>query len=266
MNLQELTSRCSEVVATVAAYIAEEFAAYDRSRAQLKSPGNLVTHVDLESEKMLVAKLRGILPDAGFLTEEETQDTHGSGYRWVIDPLDGTTNFAHGVPCFAISVALLDPDDRPLVGVIHEVSRNEQFRTWRGGGAWLGDRRLSVTENADMTKSLFATGFPFDARNRAREFMDTFNALLLACHALRRIGSASVDLAYVAAGRFDGYYEPELNPWDVAAGVLLVQEAGGVVTDFNGGDDSIFGRSIAAANLHLHPRLLEVIQRNYNKA
>jgi myo-inositol-1(or 4)-monophosphatase len=260
-----LFSECRLLVNTVAAYIAQEFAAFDRSAVRFKGAHNLVTHVDIEAERQLSSGLGALLPDAGFLTEEETEDRHGSGYRWVIDPIDGTTNFAHGIPIFCISVALIDPQDQPVIGIIHDVSRGDQFAARKGGGAWLGERRLSVSDNALLDHALLATGFPYEAREQVNQFIETFKALLVRCRALRRLGSAALDLAYVAAGRFDGFYEHELNSWDVAAGILLIQEAGGTVTDFDGGNDFLFGRTILATNGLLHSAVLEIIQKHYRR-
>jgi myo-inositol-1(or 4)-monophosphatase len=265
MDFAELTARCSVAIADVARYIASEFAAFDRGLIRFKGAHNLVTHVDVEAEKRLSFALGSVLPHAGFLTEEETEDRHGSGYRWVIDPIDGTTNFAHGIPCFAVSVALIDPQDQPVIGIVHDVARDEQFVSWKGGGAWLGGKRLGVSMNKLMDHALLATGFPYEARDQVNEFVETFKALLTRCRALRRLGSAALDLAYVAAGRFDGFYEHKLNSWDVAAGALLTVEAGGTVTDFDGKGDFIFGRSILATNGFIHPPMLEIIQRYFRR-
>lgn len=263
-ELERLCQACRAVCAEVAEYIRGEFAGFDLSQAEHKTVSSLVTHVDLEAESRLVNGLEDILPNAGLLTEEETQDRHGQ-YRWVIDPLDGTTNFAHGIPCFAVSVGLIDEQNAPVLGVVHEVNHDEQFFAWANGGAWLGDARLSTTDNSELRNTLLATGFPHDNFERVDEFVETFKVLLMSCRALRRLGSAAVDLAYVAAGRFDGFYEHELNPWDVAAGTLLVREAGGLATDFAGTDNCIFGRSIVAANSNIHQKLLEVIQYHFNR-
>lgn len=262
-EIADLCRECRALVKDVAAYIAAEFADFDRESVKFKGAHNLVTHVDVEAERRLSSALAALMPDAGFLTEEETEDRHGSGYRWVIDPIDGTTNFAHGIPCFAISVALIDPHDQAIIGIVHDVSRDEQFTAWKGGGCWLGEKRLVVSRNEKLDHALLATGFPYEARDRVNEFIETFKALLTRCRALRRLGSAAIDLAYVAAGRFDGFYEHELNSWDVAAGALLITEAGGTVTDFRGGDNYLFGRTILGTNGALHPAMLEIIQKHY---
>ena len=264
-ELEPLSKACREVCAEVAGYIRGEFAGFDLSQAEHKTATSLVTHVDVEAEERLVKRLEKILPKAGLLTEEQTQDRPGD-YRWGIDPLDGTTNFAHGIPCFAVSVALVDERKAPLIGVVHEVNHDEQFFAWAGGGAWLDKTQLNTTSNDKLRNTLLATGFPHDDYDQVDEFVETFKVLLMSCRALRRLGSAAVDLAYVAAGRFDGFYEHELNPWDVAAGTLLVREAGGLATDFAGTDNCIFGRSIVAANSNIHPKLLEVIQHHFNRA
>jgi myo-inositol-1(or 4)-monophosphatase len=264
-ELERLCLACKDIVTDVAAYIGAEFANFDRESVRFKGAHNLVTHVDLEAEKRLSTALSYLVPDAGFITEEETEDRHGSGYRWVIDPVDGTTNFAHGIPCFAVSVALIDPDDLPVIGIVHDVARDEQFVSWKGGGGWLRDKPLKVSAQGSLDHALLATGFPYEARGRVNEFIETFKQLLLRCRALRRLGSAAIDLAYVAAGRFDGFYEHELNAWDVAAGALLIEEAGGTVTDFAGGRNFLFDRTILATNAKLHEEMGTVIRQYFRR-
>jgi myo-inositol-1(or 4)-monophosphatase len=214
----------------------------------------------------LVTGLREILPAAGFLTEEGTTEglvlpENPQHLRWIIDPLDGTTNFIHQLPIFAISIALMQ-ENEVLVGVVHEVNRDECFYAWLSGGAYCNGAPIAVSPARTLGESLLATGFPYYNFDRIQAYLAILNELMRHTHGLRRMGSAAVDLAYVACGRFEGYFEYNLKPWDVAAGVLIVQEAGGKVGDFKGGRDYVFGRQLVAANA-VYDELLAVIQQHW---
>jgi myo-inositol-1(or 4)-monophosphatase len=209
---------------------------------EAKSYNNFVTQVDRASEKMFVDGLRQLLPEAGFITEENTA-TQQAEYRWVIDPLDGTTNFIHGVPCFCTSVALLHHDE-PILGVIYEVNLDECFSAYRKGGAYCNGKSIHVSAAQTLPESLLATGFPYYDYGRMKPYLDLFADLMQHSRGLRRLGSAATDMAYVACGRFEAFYEYGLHPWDVAAGIILVKEAGGAVCDFSGGENYLFGTDI----------------------
>jgi myo-inositol-1(or 4)-monophosphatase len=229
----------------------------------LKGEIDLVTEYDLRSEKTLVAAVEQNYPGESILAEESgwSGASEAAG-RWLIDPLDGTTNFAHGLPLFCVSIAWARGDD-PWVGVVYDPVRHELFHAVRGGGSWLGPpgqnpRRLQVSTETDLGRSLLVTGFPYDIRTNPDNNLDHFAAFALRARGVRRLGSAALDLAYVAAGRFDGYWELRLNPWDWAAGVLLVREAGGLVTRADGGEDLFRPpTSLVAANGELHSAILE---------
>ena len=252
-DLEGLALRVSEVVRSVAAQIARAYGTVSEGEIETKSRNSLVSHVDKEAEQALVAGLHGILPDAAFLTEEETVDQSQARERWIIDPLDGTTNFLHGLPFFAISVALEREGDLVL-GVVHEVSRGEHFVAWQGGGTWLNGVRVKVSDHTELGDCLIATGFPYYDYQRMDAYIEVLKQFMLLTRGVRRLGSAALDLAYVACGRFDAYYEYALQPWDVAGGIVLVREAGGIVSDFagdrKGGDQ---GKEILAANPDIHP-------------
>jgi myo-inositol-1(or 4)-monophosphatase len=186
-----------------------------------------------------------ILPEAGFITEENTVSDR-KDLTWVVDPLDGTTNFIHGVPCYSISIGLLDGDE-VIMGIIHEINLKESFWAWKGGPAFLNGKEIYVSPVTSLENALLVTGFPNRDYSRLDEYMDLFKHFMETTHGLRRFGSAAVDLAYVACGRCEGFYEYGLSAWDVAAGALIVQRAGGRVTDFNGGDNYLFGEEIIAA-------------------
>lgn len=255
-------SICKEVVR-----ISKEAGAFIRSergktagKVEEKSRNSLVTYVDKTAEKLIVDGLKPLITGAGFITEEETINVKGEEYNWVIDPLDGTTNFIHGVPCFAVSIGLLR-NNEPVLGVIYEVNQNECFHGWEGSPAFLNDKVMSVSVSPTLEESLIATGFPYYDYERMDEYMNLFRHLMKNTRGLRRPGSAAVDLAYTAAGRFDAFYEYSLHPWDVAAGAFLVKQAGGKVSDFKGENGFIFNKEIIVANPHIFSELLKTIQR-----
>ncbi|MCA1591473.1 MAG: inositol monophosphatase [Acidobacteria bacterium] len=222
---------------------------------------DLVTESDLAAEKLIVERIRSYYPRHRVLAEESgVTDADGgeaSEYKWIIDPLDGTTNYAHGYPVFCVSIAL-EHKGRIVVGVIYDPTRDELFAAERGEGATLNARRIRVSETDNLNRALLCTGFPYDVRERG-EFARHFTNFIMHAQAVRRDGSAALDLAYVAAGRFDGFWEEGLRPWDVAAGVLLVEEAGGRVTHYDGTPFDTYTPPIAASNGLLHEEMLRVL-------
>ena len=258
-QLQELKAGLEDAVRDAGVFLVEQLGAVRAADIEEKSLKSLVSYVDRQSEEMLVGRLAGLLPEAGFLTEEETVRQGTQSIRWIIDPLDGTTNFLHGIPAFSVSVALED-DGEIVLGCVHEPLRGELFSACRGGGTTLNGGEVYVSENQDPGQALGATGFPYEMGEAAEVMMRMYADMLSRTRGMRRLGSAALDLAYTAAGRFDFFYEPWLNPWDVAAGSLLVKEAGGVVTDFAGRSDAVFGRQILAASPALHVWLLEQLK------
>ncbi len=224
-----------------------------------KGEVNLVTEVDKNCESRIVERIRKAFPDHNLLTEETPMPTTHSPYKWIIDPLDGTTNYAHGYPCFAVSIAL-EIAGQVILGVVLDPLRNERFTALQGQGAFLNGRRLAVSHIERLTHSLVATGFPYDLRESKENNLDHFNRFVFKAQAVRRDGSAALDLCYVAAGRFDGFWELKLYPWDVAAGKLMVEEAGGRVSDFKGGPVSIYAKEILASNGRIHGEMVVVLQ------
>lgn len=239
----------------VAAFQRQELAVFSRSAIEHKGLHDLVSYVDRESEEQLVRGLQQLLPEAGFITEEGTVAQEKKSLVWIIDPLDGTTNFTHGLPFFAISIALLSGDDLVL-GLVLESNREECFTAVRGGGAFLNGQPIHVSSIQSLNESLLATGFPYYAFDKMPQYLEVLGYFMKHSQGMRRIGSAALDLAYVACGRFEGYFEYNLNSYDVAAGALLVQEAGGMVSDFQGGNNFVFGREILAANPKVHAEML----------
>lgn len=260
--MQEYRPLCLQVcdVAREAGqYIREELPRLRRSDIESKGLHNYVTHVDTTAEKRIVKALEQLLPEAGFIVEEESITKKGDTYRWVVDPLDGTTNYIHGLPCFSVSIALMEGNE-VVLGVVYEVARDECFYAWKGGGAWLNDQPIRVSGAESLSESLLATGFPYYDYSLLDKYMELFTWCLRNTHGVRRIGSAAVDLAYVACGRFEGFFEYSLSPWDVAAGSLIVTEAGGVVTDFRGGKNHVFGKEIVATNQGIHKPLMQKVK------
>ena len=229
-----------------------------RAAVEHKSPLELVTEFDRTSERLIVDGVTAAFPEDGILAEEGSR-REGHVWRWIIDPLDGTTNFAHGLPHFAVSIA---GERRGILefGVVYDPMRSELFRAWRGQGAFLNDSRLQVSAAATLADSLLVTGFPYDLNENPESNLDLFAHLVLRSRGVRRLGAAALDLAYVAAGRFDAYWELRLAPWDIAAGIVLVREAGGKVTRIDGSPDMLRPPcSIAASNGRLHGLLLEAL-------
>ena len=244
-------------------FIKEQRELFSSAKIEVKGKNDFVSYVDKTAEKQLVEGLSLLLPEAGFIAEEGTSTKKGEHYNWIIDPLDGTTNFIHGLPCFAISIALMR-DNRLVMGVIYEINLDECFYAWEGSKAYLNEKEIHVSSNSTLSSSLLATGFPYYDYHRMDEYMELFKYFMKNTRGLRRLGSAATDLAYVACGRFEGFYEYSLQPWDVAAGAFIVQQAGGKVTDFKGGEDYIFGKEIVAGNSASFDEFLNAVQKFFN--
>jgi myo-inositol-1(or 4)-monophosphatase len=223
-----------------------------------------VSYVDKESELRIVDGLHKILPEAGFIAEEGTGEQKPDGLNWIIDPLDGTTNFIHGLPPYAISIALMD-NQKLLLGVIYEVTLDECFYAWGNGKAYMNGNEIRVSDIGNVNDALIATGFPYYDYDRIEPFMQSMEHFMRYSHGLRRLGSAATDLAYVACGRFEAFYEYSLQPWDVAAGAFIVEQAGGKVSDFGGGANHIFGKEIIAANSKVFKPFLEIVSNYMSK-
>jgi len=220
---------------------------------------NLVTEADLASEKFIVDRIRTHYPRHSILAEEsgESVQSGDDGSKWIIDPLDGTTNFAHGYPCFCVTIAL-EHRGEVVIGVTYDPTRDEMFAAEKGRGVSLNNKRVGVSDKTKLGDSLLVTGFPYDIANRP-DFARHFTQMLLASRAVRRDGSAAIDLAYVACGRFDGFWEEGLNPWDIAAGVLMIREAGGRVSYYDGSELDIYRPPVCASNGAIHDEMLAVL-------
>ncbi len=263
MELKDISSAVIDLVKKTGIFI--ENAGKDKQNISVESKGkhNYVTQIDKQAEEKLVEGLLLILPEAGFIAEEGTSEKKGERYNWIIDPIDGTTNFIHGLPPFAVSVALMD-NQEIVIGVIYEVGLKECFYTWKDAPAYMNGKEIRVSETKKVTDSLIATGFPYTDYDKLDQFMITFEYFMRNSRGLRRLGSAATDIAYVACGRLDGFYEYGLNAWDVAAGVLLVKQAGGKVSDFAGGEDFLFGREIITTNADIFDEFQPEIDKVMN--
>lgn len=220
---------------------------------------NLVTEMDILSEKIIVNEIRRHYPNHSFLVEENTIKEEDSPFRWIIDPLDGTTNYAHTFPIFCVSIALAKRGEI-ILGVVYDPMRDELFVAEKGKGSCLNGRKISVSSTPKLSQSLLATGFPYDLRESRTNNFDHFRNFALRVHAVRRTGSAALDLCYVAAGRFDGFWEMKLGPWDLAAGSLMVREAGGKTTDFLGASLGLDGRRVLASNGRIHREMITILK------
>jgi myo-inositol-1(or 4)-monophosphatase len=228
-------------------------------QVEFKGAVDLVTEMDKKAEDLIVNEIRKNFPDHGILTEESKERLTGTPYRWIIDPLDGTTNYAHGFPIFCVSIAF-EQEDEVIFGVVYDPMLDELFTAEPGGGSFLNGRKIRVSGTDSLDRSLLATGFPYDVRTSRANNLDHFSRFAVKAQAIRRAGSAALDLCYVACGRFDGFWEMKLHPWDVAAGALIVKEADGKVTDFTGGGFSIHTGVCLATNGLIHGEMVEVLK------
>jgi myo-inositol-1(or 4)-monophosphatase len=264
--MKDYQSICQSVCAI--AHKAGDFIKIEKTKIssdkiELKGLHDFVTYVDKTSEKIIVEELLKLLPESGFITEEKTVDYKLNDHIWIIDPLDGTTNYIHGLSPFAVSIALYY-NNEAVIGVVYEVSNNECFYTWKDAPAFMNGTKIHVSSAKTLSDSLIATGFPYYDYSRIKPFMKTLEYFFQKSHGIRRIGSAATDLVYVACGRFEAFYEYSLNSWDVAAGAFIVKHAGGIVCDFKGGNEFIFGKEIIATNTFVHQEFLGIINSFLN--
>ena len=255
----ELVPLCQQV----AGFIRAELYKVEAADIETKDMNSLVSYVDKEAEKMIVKRLSDLLPESGFITEEGTVASTLKKDMWIIDPLDGTTNFLRKLPHFSISIALRHEDD-VVLGIVYDVMLEDAYTAIRGEGAWKGDKKLKVSDTATMSEAIVITGFPYERDQQIAASFEVLKHCIQHCRGIRRLGSAALDLAYLSAGIIDIYYENSLNIWDLAAGALLVEEAGGTVTDYSGGDTYLNNGSIISSNGILHASMAQVIHRFHN--
>ena len=236
-----------------------DFGEVENLQVSMKGPADFVSNADLKAERMLRNELEKSRPGYGFLMEESAPIEGDGRHRWIVDPLDGTLNFLHGIPHFAISIGL-ERDGELIAGLVHQPLLDEDYWAEKGQGAFVNDRRLRVSARRNLSEAVFATGMPFKGRTSHPNYMKMLETVMTETAGVRRFGSAALDLAYVAAGRFDGFWEFNLKPWDIAAGLLIVKEAGGYVTEPDGGLDMMKTGDVLAANTFLHAPLAEMVR------
>ncbi len=263
INLDSIANQTIEIVKKAGEFIQLQIKQFNDSHIEIKGLNQLVSFVDIETEKYLVKELAQLIPNSSFITEEKTAEQNkNADYCWIIDPLDGTTNFMHKLPVYSISVALMHKNQL-ILGVVYEINRNEMFHAIKDHGAFLNNTPISISQNKTLNQSLIATGFPYYDFDKMEAYLNILRNLMKNTHGLRRMGSAAVDLAYTAVGRFEGFFEYSLAPWDVAAGIIIVKEAGGKVYDFNGGENYLFGKEIIALAPCIENDFLSLIKNNF---
>jgi myo-inositol-1(or 4)-monophosphatase len=260
--LRELCIKVEGLSREVGKFLLEEQKNFSTDFIENKGVNNLVSYVDKIAEKKFVTGLNSILPEAGFIAEEGSGEKNLNGLNWVIDPLDGTTNFIHHLPFYCTSVALLQ-NHTPILGVIFDPSHNELFSSYGNVFTMCNGKPIGVSEISELKNMLIVTGFPYDDRGLLANNLKAIECFSKESRGIRRLGSAALDMAYVACGRFDGFYEYGLNPWDVAAGTILIRNAGGVVTDFKGGDNPIFGEQIIASSSASFKLIQEIVAKSF---
>ena len=259
LDLEKLTGEVKRVAVEAGRFLREERLSFDPSRVEQKAAHDYVSYVDKESERRIVARLRELLPEAGFVTEEGTAPPSGEGLCWVVDPLDGTTNYIHGHTPYCVSIALRSRDTL-LLGVVYDPSLDECFYAWQGGGAYLNGMPVRVSEVDSMEKAFSVIELPYEAERYARTGFHMIGRMYGQVAGIRMNGSAALAMCYVAAGRYDTWQEAFIGKWDFSAAALLVMEAGGQVTDFYGKEDFLDGHHIVATNGRLHPFVLDLLK------
>jgi myo-inositol-1(or 4)-monophosphatase len=262
MNLAGLEKDVIALCEEVGEFMFKESENFDLSRIEQKgSFSNLVSYVDKESEKRLVARLSELLPGAGFLAEEGTETKGTNDYKWIIDPLDGTTNYLHGLPIYAISIGL-QKKEKTVMGIVYDVSHKDCYHAIENNPAYCNQKEIRISPINKLEESLLATGFPYYHLDKRENYLEIIKIFLEKTHGIRRLGSAAMDLAYVACGKLEGFFEYNLSPWDVAGGTFIVQQAGGVVTDFSGGENYLHGGQLCAGG-KVHAEMLQLIQKHW---
>ncbi|MEO0216164.1 MAG: inositol monophosphatase family protein [candidate division WOR-3 bacterium] len=259
MNLKDIMCDIADFIIHTGDFIYR--VSRQKKRIHYKGAVDLVTQFDKISQRRIVNFLKKQFPDFGILSEENFHHQRDSQIRWILDPLDGTTNFAHNLPIWSISLAL-EVEMEIVLGVVYDPTRRELFSAIKSRGAYLNGKRIRVSRTKDLKKSLLVTGFPYDIRTSKDNNIKNFAKFCLSSQAVRRLGSAALDLCYTACGRFDGYWELKLSPWDQAAGYLILKEAGGKITDFKGNPFSIYGREVLGTNGLIHNQMIEILNKN----
>jgi myo-inositol-1(or 4)-monophosphatase len=259
-DYQLLCKEVQEIALRTGNFIRTEGTKISSKDVELKSVSSLVTYVDKAAEAAIVEALKQLIPESGFITEEGTATHAGEKLKWIVDPLDGTTNFIHGISPHSVSIALMEGEELVL-GVVYEIGLDEMFYAWKGGHAYLNGKEIKAATATRPEDTLIGTGMPYYDFDKMNSYIEAMKHLMKHTRGLRRLGSAAVDLSYVAAGRFDAFFEHALHAWDVAAGVFILQQAGGKVSDFNGGDNWLYGGEIIAASNPFFKPFYNIIHR-----
>ncbi len=262
--MTELLKTAKEAALSAAEVLLDNFGKIRTSDIVEKRQNDFLTYVDEQSENRILTVIKQKYPTHTILAEESGSDSVQSDYQWIIDPLDGTKNYISGVPVFSISIALKIKNDIVL-GVVYDPLRRELFHAKKNQGAYLNDRQIHVSPQSHMEKCLLATGFPFKYKNYLKYYIPCFEEVFKNISGIRRMGSAAIDLAYVASGKFEGFWEIALSPWDIAAGIILIKEAGGTVSDFWGKENYIANEYFLATNGHIHKEMLTILQKHFEK-
>ncbi|HHS12579.1 MAG TPA: inositol monophosphatase [bacterium] len=233
-------------------------------QVDLKGSGDYVTDLDKRSEAIIIRRIRGVYPDHVIQAEESGWGEGGASVRWIIDPLDGTANYVQSIPVFAVSIAAVENNEL-RVGVIFDPVHDELFWAEKGMGAFLNGRPIHVSGKKELAYSMLASGFPWRSKEYVKPYLACFRELFMDAAGIRRMGAAAIDLAYTACGRFDGFWEMKLHAWDIAAGILIIEEAGGRVTDFHGGRDFLNTGNVVAGNIHIQPKILKIVRNHLSK-
>lgn len=264
LDISTIRPGLASLILETGAFIRKEWQSFSSDKIEYKGTNDLVSYVDRTAEEMLVKGCNALIPGSSFINEESGIRTNESPFCWIIDPLDGTTNFIHGLPCFAISVGLMY-ESEVVLGYVYHVPHDILYAAQKGQGATQNGKVMRVSQAETLAQGLIATGFPYNDFTWKGTYMQILSEMMPQSQGIRRMGSAAIDLVYTACGYFEGFYEFNLNAWDVAAGALIVQEAGGTVTDFMGGNDFLFGKQIVASNGKIHPEMCRIIQQYLTK-
>lgn len=265
MNTMQIVKETMQATEKAGIFLLESAQKIKQKDIEQKGENDFVTYVDKASEQMLMEELSRIIPGSSFLAEESGETQNNSEWTWIIDPLDGTSNYIHHIPLYSISIGLME-GEKMFAGVIYEPNSKEMFHALSGEGAYLNGKRISVTKTKQVKDSIWATGFPYHDFDKLQEYMEFIAWSMQHTHGLRRLGSAAVDLAWVACGRLDGFFEFGLKAWDVAAGTLIVKEAGGITSDFSGEEEYIFNQELISCNNLIYKEFFDNFQKIfYNK-
>jgi len=260
MDYKKLCFQVQEIARTAGSFIRDEQKKLTAKNIEIKSVASLVTYVDKKAEQQIVSALKKLIPDSGFVAEEGTADSNNEKYTWFVDPLDGTTNYIHRLAPHSVSIGLAEGDNLVL-GVVYEVGADELFYAWKDSPAYCNGEEIHSAKRSKSEDTLIATGFPYYDFERIDDYIEAMKVLMVTTRGIRRFGSAAVDLCYIAAGRFDAFWEHALHAWDVAAGVFILQQAGGKTVDFNGGNNWLFGGELVSASGSYFPEFYGIINK-----